>query len=146
MGVDVGGTFTDLALVDAEGTVRVFKVASTVEQPSRGVLNAIDHAARTLRLSAAELLQGCTLFVHGSTIATNSLLEGKGARVGLLTTRGFRDSLEIRRGIRDNAWHHRSAYPAVLVPRYLRLALDGRIDRDLDPSIDRWTDRSIDVD
>lgn len=70
------------------------------------------------------------MFVHGSTVATNTALEHKGARVGLLTTEGFRDSLEIRRGMRDSPWDHRTPSPPVLVPRYLRLPVGGRIDRD----------------
>ncbi|MBC3640842.1 hydantoinase/oxoprolinase family protein, partial [Klebsiella sp. Kps] len=67
-------------------------------------------------------------FIHGSTVATNTVLEGKGAKVGLVVTEGFRDSLEIRRGIRFHQWDHRAAYPEVLVPRYLRLPVAGRID------------------
>ncbi|NQW51078.1 MAG: hydantoinase/oxoprolinase family protein, partial [Rhodospirillales bacterium] len=72
----------------------------------------------------------CALFVHGSTVATNTILEKKGARVGMLTTEGFRDSLEIRRGIRENQWDHRAPFPQVLVPRYLRLPVRGRIGAD----------------
>ena len=66
--------------------------------------------------------------MHGSTIATNTLLEQKGATVGLLTTAGFRDSLETRRGMRDNPWEHRDPGTKVLVPRRLRLPVRGRID------------------
>ena len=69
-------------------------------------------------------------FGHGTTVATNTILEKKGARVGMLTTDGFRDSLEIRRGIRENQWDHRAPFPEVLVPRFLRLPVRGRIDRD----------------
>ena len=68
--------------------------------------------------------------MHGSTVATNTILEKKGARVGLLTTEGFRDSLEIRRGIRENQWDHRAPFPEVLAPRYLRLPVRGRIAAD----------------
>jgi len=63
------------------------------------------------------LLRDCALFVHGSTVATNTILEKKGAKVGMLTTEGFRDSLEIRRGFRDNQWDHRAPFPQVLAPR-----------------------------
>ena len=68
--------------------------------------------------------------MHGSTVATNTILEKKGARVGMLTTEGFRDSLEIRRGMRENQWDHRAPFPPVLVPRYLRLPVRGRIGAD----------------
>ena len=76
------------------------------------------------------LLRDCALFVHGSTVATNTILEKKGAKVGMLTTEGFRDSLEIRRGFRDNQWDHRAPFPPVLAPRYLRLPVRGRIGAD----------------
>jgi N-methylhydantoinase A len=130
IGVDVGGTFTDLVAVDGAGAIHVFKVPSIAEDPAQGVLDALGLAADNLALPLADLLGACTLFVHGTTVATNTVLEGKGARVGLLTTEGFRDSLEIRRGHRPNPWDHRTPYPPVLVPRYLRLAVGGRIDRD----------------
>jgi N-methylhydantoinase A len=129
IGVDIGGTFTDLVLAGSGGEIEVFKVPSVPGDPSRGALDAIETAAAARRMTMRDLLGRCTLFVHGTTIATNLLLEGKGARVGLLTTEGFRDSLEIRRGVRDNPWNHRTPYPAVLVPRYLRLPVRGRIDR-----------------
>lgn len=128
IGVDVGGTFTDLVLVGAERGVRVFKVPSVPSDPSQGVLNALQRAAESEGLPVDRLLAACSLFVHGSTVATNTVLEGKGARVAMLTTAGFRDSLEIRRGARDDPWDHRTPYPAVLVPRHLRLAVRGRID------------------
>ena len=136
IGVDVGGTFTDMVLRDAAGRMRVVKVPSVPANPSEGVLVAVRAAAAQTGLAVSELLGGCRLFVHGSTIATNTMLEGKGARVGLLATRGFRDSLEIRRGIRENQWDHRSPFPPVLVPRYLRMPVTGRMDqqgREIEP-------------
>ncbi len=130
IGVDVGGTFTDLVLADDDGATWVAKVPSVPSDPSQGVLAAIDRLAADLGTTAQAVLEGCALFVHGSTVATNTLLEGKGARVGLLTTEGFRDALEIRRGLRENQWDHRAPYPPVLVPRYLRLPVGGRLTAD----------------
>jgi N-methylhydantoinase A len=130
IGVDVGGTFTDMVLRDAQGQLQVFKVPSVPSDPSTGVMNVLADAAHRLGISLGDLLAHCGLFVHGSTIATNTILEKKGARVGLLTTAGFRDSLEVRRGIRENQWDHRAPFPEVLVPRYLRLPVGGRIDKD----------------
>lgn len=130
IGVDVGGTFTDMVLRDSAGAVRIFKAPSVPTDPSEGVLGVLRLAAHQLDLPLTQLLRSCALFVHGSTVATNTILEKKGARVGMLTTEGFRDSLEIRRGIRENQWDHRAPFPEVLVPRYLRLPVRGRIASD----------------
>jgi len=130
IGVDVGGTFTDMVLRDATGALRIFKAPSVPADPSEGVLGVLRLAAQQLDLPLSALLRDCALFVHGSTVATNTILEKKGAKVGLLTTEGFRDSLEIRRGIRENQWDHRAPFPEVLAPRYLRLPVRGRIDAD----------------
>ena len=129
IGVDVGGTFTDLVGVDRDGRIHVHKVPTTPSDPAEGVLSAIATFAGANGLTTHELLRRVEIFAHGSTIATNTVLEGKGARVGLLATSGFRDSLEIRRGYRENPWDHRTPYAPVLVPRYLRRSVGGRIDR-----------------
>jgi N-methylhydantoinase A len=130
IGVDVGGTFTDMVLRDDAGAVRIYKSPSVPADPSEGVLGVLRLAAQQLDLPLSALLRDCALFVHGSTVATNTILEKKGARVGMLTTEGFRDSLEIRRGIRENQWDHRAPFPQVLAPRYLRLPVRGRIGAD----------------
>jgi len=130
IGVDVGGTFTDMVMQDADGRHFVFKVPSIPDDPSVGVLQALKQAAGQFDLSLAQLVKDTALFVHGSTVATNTILERKGATVGMLTTEGFRDSVEIRRGIRENQWDHRAPFPEVLVPRFLRLPVRGRVDRD----------------
>ena len=126
--MDVGGTFTDLVLADAHGATWVAKVPSVPVDPSRGVISALERLATDLDRSVRELLEPCALFVHGSTIATNTMLEAKGATVGLIATQGFRDTLEIRRGLREDQFNHRLPYAPVLVPRYLRKSVPGRID------------------
>lgn len=128
IGVDVGGTFTDLVMVDAHGALMIVKTPSVPANPGEGVLDAVRKAAANLSMPVEDFLAQCRLFVHGSTVATNTVLEGKGAKVGLLTTHGFRDSLEIRRGMRENPWDHRKPFPPVLVPRHLRLPVRGRLD------------------
>jgi N-methylhydantoinase A len=128
VGVDIGGTFTDLVLVDALGTLHFAKVPSTPSAPVEGAVNAIRTLGVQIGWDTSALLQGCAQFVHGSTVATNAVLEGKGARVGLLTTRGLRDSLEIRRGLRPHQWDHRRPHPPILVPRFLRRPVSGRLD------------------
>jgi N-methylhydantoinase A len=107
VGIDVGGTFTDLVVLGSRG-VRVCKVPSTPDAPARGLWHAYD---------AAELTAAPQALVHGTTVATNALLERKGARVALVVTAGFEDLLELRRqdraGLYDLARHH----PPPLVPR-----------------------------
>ncbi|MGB7182633.1 MAG: hydantoinase/oxoprolinase family protein, partial [Burkholderiaceae bacterium] len=133
--VDVGGTFTDMVVADSDGQSRVYKVPSVPSDPGQGVINALKSACEAMGMTTLSFLGDCQYFLHGSTVATNTLLEGKGAKVGLLTTRGFRDSLEARRGLRTNPWDHRTPYPPVLVPRYLRQPVSGRIDADGSESI-----------
>ena len=130
IGVDIGGTFTDLVLADVDGRLHAVKVPSAPSDPAEGVFDALGKAADALGVALESLLRDCVLFVHGATIATNTVLEGKGARVGLLATEGFRDSLEIRRGYRANPFDHRTPYPPVLVPRSLRRPVEGRFDRE----------------
>ncbi|XNO45675.1 hydantoinase/oxoprolinase N-terminal domain-containing protein (plasmid) [Sinorhizobium meliloti] len=120
VGVDIGGTFTDMVMVDSRGAVRAFKAPSVPSDPTEGVLSAVRLAADSLGVDVQSFLSKTELFVHGSTIATNTLLEKKGAKVGLLVTEGFRDSLEIRRSIRENvgssAAVSRGTGPPLLAP------------------------------
>jgi N-methylhydantoinase A len=132
LGVDVGGTFTDLIFYDERsGEVRVSKELSTPSAPEQGIGNAVDAAVSRDALAATEF------FVHGTTVGLNSLLERRGAVVGLLTTRGFRDVLEIRRADRDNLYDIFSRNPAPLVPRSRvhpvteRLMADGTVETEL---------------
>ena len=97
VGVDVGGTFTDLILMEPEtGAVRLAKVPSTPANQAAGVLAALDGAAASFEDVAA--------IIHGTTVTTNALLERKLSRCGLITTRGFRDILELGRRTRPNAY------------------------------------------
>jgi N-methylhydantoinase A len=120
VGVDVGGTFTDLVLADeATGAVRVAKVPTTLRNQAEGVLAALAEAGAT----PAEL----GIVVHGTTTATNALIERKGARTGLITTRGFRDVLELGRRTRPTPYGLKGTFEA-LVPRELRLEVAERMD------------------
>jgi N-methylhydantoinase A len=122
VGVDVGGTFTDLVAVDDAGQVFHWKVPTTPEDQSVGVMEAL----RCLLDRVRALPSDVKLFVHGTTVATNTLLERKGARVGLLMTRGFRDVLHIGRQDRPRLYdlHVRRAEP--IVPRRFRLEVNER--------------------
>ncbi|XSC48361.1 hydantoinase/oxoprolinase N-terminal domain-containing protein [Bradyrhizobium sp. RDT10] len=116
--------------IDENGQIESLKSPSRPDDPTAGVMAAIDALARRIGLATKQLLGGCSMLAHGSTIATNTVLEGKGARVGLLTTKGFRYTLEMRRGIREEPWNHRPPSPPVLVPRRWRLPVGGRLDKD----------------
>jgi len=138
IGIDVGGTFTDLVAVDESGQAALAKVPSTPADPSIGVLDGLELLANTLGLDLAALLAETDRIVHGTTVATNALLEHKGARVGLLTTQGHRDVIEMREGLKDDRYNLRLPPPEQLVPRRLRLGVrertraDGRIETPLD--------------
>ena len=139
IGIDIGGTFTDLVAVDDEGAVTFVKTASTPEDQSVGVIAGLEMMAERLDLGLADLLAKTGRIVHGMTVATNALLERKGAKVALLTTEGHRDVLEMREGLKPERYNLRLARPEPLVPRHLRLGVrerlraDGGIEVPLDP-------------
>ena len=127
---DVGGTFTDVVAVDGNGTVTFAKATSTPEDQSIGVMQGLERLAAALTLDLPELLARTERIVHGMTVATNALLERKGAKVGLLTTAGHRDVLEMREGFKPDRYNLRLARPEPLVPRHLRLGVRERIRAD----------------
>jgi N-methylhydantoinase A len=127
IGVDVGGTFTDLAAVDREGRVVIAKCASTPRDPAEGLMEGLGLLASELGLDLPGLLARTEAIVHGTTVATNALLEQKGARVGLLTTEGHRDVIEMREGLKDDRYNLRMPPPAPLVPRARRLGVRERM-------------------
>lgn len=127
IGVDIGGTFTDLVLIGADGALVTHKTASNPADPSEALFRGLEELAARMHLSSAALCARTAHFIHGTTVATNALLQRKGAKTALLTTEGFRDTLEIRRGLRDNVWDHRTPWAPVLVPRYLRIAVKERM-------------------
>ncbi len=140
IGIDVGGTFTDLVAVDPGGRSTLAKVASTPQDPSLGVMAGLERLAEVLGRGLGALLGETERIVHGTTVATNALLEGKGARLGLLTTEGHRDVVEMREGLKDDRYNLRMPPPEPLVPRERRLGIrerlraDGRVETPLDPA------------
>src|SRR5438132_1186741 len=130
IGVDIGGTFTDLVWVDdATGAVKVGKLLTTPKDPSQ----AVEQGVVTLLADAGGAAAEVRSVIHGTTLATNALIERKGARTGLLTTAGFRDAVEIGHEGRCDLYDIFIDSPAPLVPRHLRLevtermAADGRV-------------------
>jgi len=128
IGIDVGGTFTDIVAIDEAGRVTLAKAPTTPQDQSIGVIDGLTVLAGQLGHSLGELLRQAERIVHGTTVSTNALLERKGARVGLLTTEGHRDILEMREGLKPERYNLRLAPPEPLVPRYLRLGVRERID------------------
>ena len=130
IGIDVGGTFTDLVSVEADGVTRIAKSPSTPQDQSIGVMAGLAEMAQRYGLGLEALLARCSQIVHGTTVATNALLERKGAKVALLTTEGHRDVLEMREGLKPERYNLRLAPPAPLVPRRMRFGVRERLRAD----------------
>lgn len=135
-GVDIGGTFTDVVIVDAQGRVTLAKSASTPDDFSRGFFTALGEGAATLGLSLRALLADTALLSHGTTVATNVVVERRGAKVGLLTTAGHGDALLIMRAhgraaglsAADTLRFSATTKPEPLVPRSLIHEIPERVD------------------
>jgi N-methylhydantoinase A len=140
IGVDIGGTFTDIIVAAEDGGLHRAKVLSSPPDFGRAVLDGLARLAET---SGLDLGTAVTL-VHGTTVATNAILEGRGARTALVTTRGFRDVLELGRMRRPSLYDLFWDKPAPLVPRRLRLELDQRIAPDGDVELEP-TDEEIEA-
>jgi len=123
VGVDIGGTFTDIVFLGDRGERFTKKVSSTVEDYARGIVEGLSAVLAERGIEGAAVAD----LLHGTTVASNAILELKGARVGLITTRGFRDVLEIRTlrmpRLYDLSW----TKPPPLVERYLRTEVDERV-------------------
>src|SRR5690349_16449769 len=135
VGVDIGGTFTDIVLLGSDGTIHTQKISSSVDNYARAIVEGLGEVMLDSGIDAASIEE----IRHGTTVASNAILEHKGARVGLITTKGFRDVLEIRTLRMPKLYDLTWTKPAPLVDRYLRQVVDERIDhrgeieRALDP-------------
>ncbi len=143
-GVDIGGTFTDIVLLGSDGTVHTKKISSSVGNYAQAIVDGLSEVFAETGLSGAAIDE----IRHGTTVASNAILEHKGARVGLITTKGFRDVLEIRTlrmpRLYDIGW----SKPAPLVERYLRKVVDERIDHrgQVERALDRAdAERAVDA-
>ncbi|MGE3928218.1 MAG: hydantoinase/oxoprolinase N-terminal domain-containing protein, partial [Lautropia sp.] len=125
IGVDVGGTFTDFTILDEDSfAVHYHKVSSTPADPSEAIRNGTAEVLEKLGIAPRQV----SFIGHGTTVATNLVIERRGVPSGLLTTRGFRDVLEIGRQIRPNLFDYTVVKPQPLVPRSRRLEVGERID------------------
>jgi N-methylhydantoinase A len=139
VGVDSGGTFTDVCMFDEDkGSIDVWKVSSTPDDPSRGITQGVDEGMARVAPDTENPAAAIRYFGHGTTVATNALIQHRGAKVGLITTAGFRDLLEIGRQKRPSLYDMFAEKPRTLVPRYLRrevaerLLHDGTVSTPLD--------------
>jgi len=127
VGVDTGGTFTDLICVDEVGESIIVKTPSTPENPSLAIIDGLRRIAGEMGKDLKGFLGDVTRICHGTTVSTNTVLTWTGAKVGLLCTKGFRDTLGIRFGIRETPYDYTIPAPKPLAPRYLRVPIEERI-------------------
>ena len=138
VGVDIGGTFTDIVLVGDDGDTLLWKEATTPSRPERAIEDGLSNAAAALGADLRTLLGEVSLFVHGSTIAINEIIQRRGPRLGLVCTEGFRDVLYFRDGFKWDRYNPRLERPRDFVERYLRLGVrertgpDGSVQTPLD--------------
>lgn len=128
LGIDIGGTFTDLILISDRGDTTVHKTLSTPADPSVGFINGIRELSEMTGIPFVKFVGSIDTIVHGTTVATNALLTLRGAKTALVTTKGLRDALEMRRGIREEQYNNRYRNVQPLAPRHLRFTVDERID------------------
>jgi N-methylhydantoinase A len=126
IGIDIGGTFTDFALLNGSEVI-LHKNLSTPEDRSIGVMSGLDSLARREGIRLGDFLAQCDAIVHATTIADNTLIEMNGALTGLITTEGFRDEVEYRRGFKEDIWDVRLPPPLEITPRRRRLTVPERI-------------------
>jgi len=136
VGVDIGGTFTDCVIIAADGTVTTAKAPSTPDDFARGMIDALGAGAETLGISVEELCHRTQLLTHGTTVGTNAVVQRKGAKVGLITTRGHNDVIHIMRGsrgftgrdLRKVVHFPESKKPDPVVPKTLIEGVSERVD------------------
>ena len=128
IGIDVGGTFTDLVLARPDGSIALAKSPTTPDDQSRGVLDGIALLAAGENLELGRLLAQTSAIVHGTTTADNTMIEMSGAATGLITTAGHRDEIELRRGFKEDIWNPAIPPPPPIAPRRRRIGVPERLD------------------
>ncbi|HEV3034121.1 MAG TPA: hydantoinase/oxoprolinase family protein [Solirubrobacteraceae bacterium] len=126
IGVDVGGTFTDFTVARSSGELLLWKEDTTPDDPGRAVLSGLHAVAEQLGTDLGGLLSSTELLVHGTTVATNMLIQRNGPTIGLLCTKGFRDVLYFRDGYKPQRFNMKLAHPQELVDRWLRVGVTER--------------------
>ena len=136
VGIDIGGTFTDCAIVDAAGKLLTTKVPSTPPDFARGMMDALDAGAQALGIGLDQFCRDIAFLSHGTTVGTNTIIQKRGAKVGLITTRGHEDAIHIMRGsrgytgrdIRKVVHFPETSKPAPIVPKRLIRGVSERVD------------------
>lgn len=129
MGIDIGGTFTDFVLISNEGEVNTAKVLSNHDDLTSVINSGMALLADQRAQGVSSLLDSIELIVHGTTIATNALIQHNLAKVGMITTAGFRDIVEMREGAKEDLYNYWNPPPQPLIPRRLRFPVSERIDK-----------------
>lgn len=130
LGIDAGGTFTDFVLADrVAGTVDIYKALSTPNNPTDAIKDGLKLISDDLGITPQEVISQCDLCINGTTVGLNALIQHKGAKVGLITTAGHEDSIEIRLGHKEDGYRYDPEYPpaVMLAPRYLRRGINERV-------------------
>src|SRR5262245_31584427 len=127
VGVDVGGTFTDLICVTPSGEVVLDKTPTTLDDQSRGVMNGLGQLASRFGLDVAQFCAELDILVHGTTTADNTMIEMNGAVTGLLVTEGHRDEIELRRCHKEEIWDPNYPGPTPIARRRARIAIPERV-------------------
>ena len=149
IGIDIGGTFTDVVLLQDNGQFLVYKEDSTPDEPLRAITQGLAGIASEVDTSVESLLESTEFLVHGQTMATNALIQRNGPVVGLLCTEGFRDVLHLGRGAKPERFNIHLQKPEDFIPRYLRLGIperiapDGTLVKPLDEDAVREAARSL---
>ncbi|MBN2284462.1 MAG: hydantoinase/oxoprolinase family protein [Deltaproteobacteria bacterium] len=141
--IDIGGTFTDLVVVDRKGHVNIYKSPTTPDNYADAFIDVLKQAAGSYKIPLERFMEECSTsaggyFAHGSTVSTNAIIEGKVAKTGLICTHGFRDVLTGREGGKEEPYNWQMEYPLPYIPRYLtvpvteRVNSEGEIERPLD--------------
>lgn len=129
LGIDAGGTFTDFILADRDGDLRIFKVLSTPNEPTKAIRNGLALIEEETGLTPNEVVSNSDLCINGTTVGLNALITHNGAKTGLIATKGHEDSIEIRLGHKEDGYRYDPDYPpaTMLVPRHLRKPVRERV-------------------
>ena len=129
LGIDAGGTFTDFVLAEKTGETRLYKALSTPADPTLAIRNGLTLISEDLGASIGEIISKCDLCINGTTVGLNALIQHKGAKTGLICTKGHEDSIEIRNGHKEDGYRYDAEYPpaVMLAPRYLRRGVEERV-------------------